>query len=118
MKKPVILLLFWTPRIFCILFALFLSLFALDVFNESLGFWKTTLAFLKHLIPTYLVIAVLIASWRWEWIGGVLFISLGLLYLKMWHGHWSAYLVISGPLFLLGGLFFLNWFYRHEIRLE
>jgi hypothetical protein len=30
--------------ILCILFAVFLSLFALDVFDEHLGFWKTLLA--------------------------------------------------------------------------
>ena len=118
MRKPFKRLLFWTPRVFCILFALFVSLFALDVFGEGLGFWKTILALFIHLIPTYIVIAVLVAAWRWEWIGGVLFIFLGVLYIYMWRGHWSAYLVISGPLFLLGGLFLLNWFYREEIRSE
>ena len=118
MRKPFKRLLFWTPRVFCILFALFVSLFALDVFGEGLGFWKTILALFIHLIPTYIVIAVLVAAWRWEWIGGVLFIFLGVLYIDTWRGHWSAYLVISGPLFLLGGLFFLNWFYREEIRSE
>jgi hypothetical protein len=116
MSKPMKRFLFWTPRIICILFALFLSLFALDVFGEGHGVWKTILALLIHLIPTYIVIGVLIASWRWEWIGGVLFIFLGMFYIETWRGHWSAYLVISGPLFLLGGLFLLNWFYREAIR--
>jgi hypothetical protein len=118
MRQPFKRLLFWSPRIICILFALFLSLFALDVFGESHGVWKTILALSIHLIPTYIVIAVLIASWRWEWIGGILFIFLGILYFAMWHGHWSAYLIISGPLFVLGGLFFLNWYFHEEIRSE
>jgi hypothetical protein len=116
MRKPLKRLLFWTPRVICILFALFLSLFALDVFGEGLGFLRTIQALLIHLIPTYIVLAVLAVSWRWEWIGGVLFIFLGMLYIETWRGHWSAYLVISGPLFLLGGLFFLNWFYRVAVR--
>jgi hypothetical protein len=33
-------LLFWTPRAFSIIFIAFLSLFALDVFNEHLSFWN------------------------------------------------------------------------------
>jgi len=33
MNRPVKKLIFWTPRVLCILSALFLSLFALDVFS-------------------------------------------------------------------------------------
>jgi hypothetical protein len=93
-------LLFWTPRVLCLLFAVFLSLFALDVFNEGYGFWKTILALLVHLIPTWIVLAVLAISWRWEWAGALLFACLGTWYLLSTWGrmHWSAHLVISGPL--------------------
>jgi hypothetical protein len=100
----------------CIAFALFLSLFALDVFNEGLGLWKTILALSIHLIPTALVVLVLALSWRWEWIGGILYIAAGILYLtRMWH-HPAAVAGISGPLFLVGALFLLNWLKRAEIR--
>ena len=44
MKRPVKRTLFWAPRILCILFAVFVSLFALDVFGEGYGFWETILA--------------------------------------------------------------------------
>src|SRR5262249_53398337 len=64
-------LLFWTPRVLCLLFAAFISLFALDVFGESRGFWQTALALAMHLIPTFILLAVLALSWRWEWIGGL-----------------------------------------------
>ena len=118
MKRPVKRLLFWTPRILCILFAVFVSLFALDVFGEGYGFWGTILALLMHLIPTGVILIVLAISWRWEWVGGVLFIALGVLYMVMFRGrsHWSAYLVISGPLFLVGVLFLINWLYRARLR--
>jgi len=118
MKRPVKRLLFWAPRILCILFAVFVSLFALDVFGEDYGFWGTILALLMHLIPTGVILIVLAISWRWEWVGGVLFIALGVLYLVLAWGrlHWSAYLVISGPLFLVGVLFLINWLYRAELR--
>ncbi len=41
MKRPMKQFLFWSPRVLTILFALFLSLFALDVFGEGYGFWAT-----------------------------------------------------------------------------
>ena len=118
MKGPVRRLLFWSPRVLCIAFALFLSLFALDVFNEGLGLWKTILALSIHLIPTAFVVVVLALSWRWEWVGGILFIVMGILYLKrMWH-HPAAVAGISGPLFLVGALFLLHWLKRVEIRAQ
>ena len=33
-------LLYWVPRILAILFATFISIFALDVFGEHLPFWR------------------------------------------------------------------------------
>jgi hypothetical protein len=113
-------LLFWTPRALCLLFALFISLFALDVFSEGLGFWKTLLALLMHLIPTAVILIVLAISWRREWVGGVLFPVCGLFYLeKVWgRFHWSAYLIIPGPLFLVGILFLINWYYKAGIQTD
>ena len=110
--------LFWTPRVLCILFAMFLSLFALDVFSEGHGFWETILALLIHLVPVYIVVIALVIAWRWEWVGAILFIPLALFYLVWSWGqfHWSAYLVISGPLFLVGVLFLINFVYRAELR--
>lgn len=118
MKTPVKRLLFWTPRILCLLFAVFVSLFALDVFDEDYGFRETLLALLIHLIPTGVILIVLVVSWRWEWIGAILFSVLGLLYILMFQGqfNWSVYLMMSGPLFLIGILFLFNWLYRRELR--
>ena len=118
MKRSVKRLLFWTPRVVCILFAVFVSLFALDVFGEGYGFWETILAFMIHMIPTGIVLVVLAVAWRWEWVGGVLFIALGALYIVMtWErAQWPAYLLISGPLFVVGVLFLVNWRYRGELR--
>ncbi|MFN2108649.1 MAG: hypothetical protein ACK2UI_03220 [Anaerolineae bacterium] len=109
--------LFWAPRILCILFAMFLSLFALDVF-EGGGFWETLLALLIHLVPVYIVIIVLVVAWRWEWVGAILFIALAVFYVVSTWGrlHWSAYVMISGSLALIGVLFLLNWIYRAQLR--
>ena len=113
MKTP--RLLFWTPRILCLLFAGFISLFALDVFQENHGFWNTTVALLTHLIPTGILLIILAVSWRWEWFGALFFPALGAFYIIAFWGRFSlsTYLVISGPLVLVGVLFLLGWLKRH-----
>jgi hypothetical protein len=118
MKQPMKRLLLWLPRVLTILFAIFLSLFALDVFDEGFGFWGTVVALFMHLIPTWIVLGVLALSWRWEWVGTVAFAALGSLYayFAVGRGHPEWTLVISGPLFLVGGLFLLNWLCRKQIR--
>ena len=118
MKKPVKRVVFWTPRVLCALFAAFVSLFALDVFGEGYGCWGTILALLMHLVPTGIILIALAIAWRWEWIGAILFVALGVWYLIMAWGKfdWITYLLIAGPLFLLGALFLLNWLYRAELR--
>ena len=117
MREPLSRLLFWTPRILCILFAAFVSVFALDVFGEGYSFWETIVALAMHLIPTAVILVALAIAWRWEWVGGVLFIALGALYILIFpQGHWSAYLVISGPLFLVGILFLADWWLRARHR--
>ena len=118
MKTPMKPFLFWTPRILCLLFAGLISLFALDVFEENHGFWNTALALLIHLIPTAILLLILALSWRWEWVGGVIFPVLGVSYLFFFWGrfHWSAYAIISGSLFLLGALFLLGWSNRVKLR--
>ena len=118
MNKPLKRLLFLTPRILCLLFAAFISLFALDVFGEGRGFWNTLLALVMHLIPTGILLLILAATWRWEWVGGLLFPALGAFYILAFWGRfvWYAYAVLSGSLFLLGALFLLGWRYRAELR--
>jgi hypothetical protein len=108
--------LFWSPRVLSILFVLFISLFALDVFSEGHGFWQTMLALLIHLIPTGIIIVAIVIAWRREWIGAVLFIACGLSYLFTNLRHVSWILTISGPLLFIGVLFLLSWLYRKDPR--
>ena len=117
--------LFWTPRVLSIAFIAFLSLFALDVFDEHLGFWQTLLALTMHLIPVFVLIAALILAWRWEWIGAALYAATGVLYI-IWVVSMGRpvspstrliwILTISGPAFVIAGLFLANWLKRGELR--
>ena len=110
-------LLIWSPRVLGFLFAAFISLFALDVFSEFSG-WQVLVALVMHLIPTGMVLIALAIGWRWQWLGGTLLIALGTLYLVTAWGRfdWSAYVMISGPLLLIGVLFLVNWFFRATLR--
>ena len=120
MKSSTKQVLYWTPRILGILFALFISLFALDVFGEGYGFWESVGAFLIHLVPTFVILIALFVAWRREWIGAILFVGLGMFYLVVFRGDfdWITFLIIAGPLFLIGALFFVNWLYRAQLRDE
>jgi len=120
MSQTVKKILFWTPRILGVLIAIFISLFALDVFGEGYSFWETIAALAMHLIPTAVILITLAVAWRWERAGGILFIGLGVLYITLfWDpSRLPAYLMISVPLFLAGLLFLCNGFYREEIRAD
>lgn len=119
-RNPGQQLLYWAPRVLCVVIAVFISMFALDVFGEGKGFWGTTLALLMHLIPTFILVAVLVVSWRREWIGGILFIVLGALYV-VWALEQDIRIrrgafMIGGPPVLIGALFLLNWRYKAKLR--
>jgi hypothetical protein len=104
--------LLWAPRVLGIIFAVFLGLFALDVFSEGYSIAETILALLMHLIPTFLVIIALGIAWRWERIGAILFIALAIIYILVSAGgSW----VISAPLFVIGGLFLVDWIFERKL---
>ena len=118
MRHTIERLLHWTPRILGLLFAAFVSVFALSVFGEGYTFWQTILALTIQLIPTAVVLGALAISWRWGWAGGLVFLALGAWYLATSWGRfpWSTYVVIAGPLFLLGLLFEIDWWYARRCR--
>ena len=76
--KTSIKLFHWLPRILCILAILFISLFAADSFAPDLTLWQQLGAFFIHLIPSFILLAFLIIAWKWELIGGIIFMVIGL----------------------------------------
>jgi drug/metabolite transporter (DMT)-like permease len=61
----------WLPRIICILAILFISYFAADAFAPGLTIWQQLGGF-------FILLAFLIIAWKWERIGGIIFIVIGL----------------------------------------
>ena len=108
----------WTPRALAILFTIFLSTFALDVFGEGLGLWRTIGTLLLHLVPSFVVLLALIVAWRRGRAGAALFVGLALFYVGLTRGSFpfATYLVISGPLLMTGLLFFIDARHRAATR--
>ena len=112
--------LYWFPRILCILAILFISIFALDAFQPELTVWQQIQAFLMHMIPSFVLLLFLLIAWRWELIGGVIFLLIGLvmspvIYLHNYNMNGSVWMsigviaTITFPFILVGILFILGY---------
>jgi hypothetical protein len=111
------------PRILSILAIAFVSLFALDSFDHgTLG--EQILAFLIHMIPSFVLTIILAIAWKWELIGGILYILLGIVLspfiythnYRMNHSVWMSLEVIALITFpfILAGILFLLSYFRHK----
>jgi len=114
---------YWAPRIICILAILFVSMFALDAFAPGLTIWQQLGGFLIHLIPSFVLLAFLIVAWKWELVGGIALLVIGLalspfVFLLNYRRNHSILmsaviiLTITFPFILAGVLFLLS----HRLR--
>jgi len=99
----------WAPRIAGALISLFLALFALDAFEEGVALREVVPDLLVHLAPSALVLAIVGASWRRPWIGGLTFTGLAAAYAYLARDHASWIATVSGPLAVTGALFLWSW---------
>ncbi len=114
-------ILYWLPRLLCILAILFVSMFALDSFQPGLSIWEQLQAFVMHLIPSFILLIFLIIAWKREISGGILFLLIGLgfspvIYMHNFRMNGSVWMslgvlsmitlpfIIVGVLFILGGI--------------
>ena len=102
--------LFWTPRILGILAILFMMMFSMDCFE--MGGTDALICLLMHNIPAFIIILVLIIAWRWELLGGILFVIVsfaGAVYFNGF-GKNPGVLPVMAPFLLTGVLFILHYF--------
>lgn len=115
---------YWLPRIIGSGSILFVSGFALDAFSGNQPFTTKLLDFAIHLAPSYILSALLFTAWRWEKLGGFLYLFVGLacsplLFVLNYQNNHSVLIclqivgVICGPLFVTG-LLFLRYHYRQQ----
>lgn len=107
---------YWSPRILGIIFVLFLSLFALDVFSEYSG-WQIILPLFIHLLPSLFLLLVIAVAWKYDLVGAVVFLFAAIFYVWMvgLGRPWPWYLVISGPAAITGILFLLSWLKKKKL---
>jgi hypothetical protein len=117
MNKSLKQTLFWLPRLAGILFILFISVFALDIFDMQLGFWGTIFALFMHLIPSILLAIAVIIAWKREWFGAVLFMGWAIFYVATFREFvWFVYVLVAGLPALIGLFFLAGWVWRKQIR--
>ncbi len=113
----------WLPRTLCILAILFVSMFALDAFAPGLTIWQQLGAFVIHLIPSFVLLALLVVAWKWELVGGLLLAAAGLglspfVFALNYHRTHSIavslgiIMVITIPFAVVGALFIVS----HRIK--
>ena len=119
----------WLPRIICILAILFVSMFALDAFAPGLSIWQQIGAFLIHLIPSYVLLALLIVAWKWEYIGGIIITIIGIglspfvFFLNFNRNHLTAsqslgiILMVTFPFIVVGILFIVSHYKKKRFEL-
>lgn len=109
----------WVPRIICILAILMVSMFALDSFSGERTFMQNLGAFLKHLIPSFMLLAFLVFAWKYEFIGGIIFILIGLGFSPFIYNHnyqmnhsvgmsLGIILIVTLPFIIVGVLFIIS----------
>lgn len=106
-------LLYWTPRILAILAILFMMIFSMDCFE--MGGKDALICLVMHNIPAFIIIIVLIIAWKWELIGGILFVAAFIaagIFFGSFTGNPASLIVISP--FLLVGILFIVYFYLYR----
>jgi hypothetical protein len=123
MKKKIDKFFYWTPRITVIVFSLFLFIFSFDVFDGTYGFWGTIFAFFMHNLPSLILLAILLTSWRRDLVGGIIFTALGvacvtgtIIALITASGErFNPILIIGSVVFIFtGSLFLVGWYKKRN----
>jgi len=108
-----------------ILAILFVSLFALDAFDNKLTFWQQISGFIIHLIPSFILLVFLLFAWKKELIGGIIFVLIGVGFSPFIYKHNFAMnnsvstsllvlLTITFPFILVGILFIISHFLKKK----
>ena len=105
--------LLWLPRVIAIAVTLFIGMFALDAFSAGKPLLQALGDFAVHLIPSFVMLAVVAAAWRHPWVGAIAFIGLAIAY-AMSVSRLDWILLIGGPLFAVGVLFLLSGFAQRQ----
>jgi len=100
-------ILYWASRIVGVLAILFISSFALDVFQAGVPFTQMLVGLAVHLAPSAVTAILLAVAWKFERVGGLLFVALSFAPFFLLNNQVSVNAMLSAP-FLLTGVLFLG----------
>ncbi len=102
------------PRLISILAIGFVSIFSLDAFDHG-TFSEQLFDFMMHMIPTFVLIIILAIAWKWELIGGIIYVLLGVFISPLiYTNSYLTIALITFPFFFAGLLFILSHFLRKK----
>jgi hypothetical protein len=106
-------LVYLIPRITGIIIAVFISLFALDVFDMDGTIWQKIVGFIIHAAPSLIFGLVMFFAWVRPLAGAIVF-GLGALYFLFYfvmenEFGFSNFLIFAFPLAIISVLFYINW---------
>ena len=98
-------------RILTVAFIVFISLFALDAFHGQNPFLKELAGFIIHLIPSFILIAILYLFWEKPLYTGILFliIAVGFTFFFDLYQDPVTFLIIGLPPVIIGLLFLISY---------
>lgn len=102
------------PRALGVLAILFISIFALDVFQSGEPWHMIALGLIMHLLPSFVLVVMLAIAWRFERIGSVLFIAAGLAPVFLLSNPLWVNIILGGPFILTGLLFLFSYWWRSQ----
>lgn len=108
----------WFPRVLALVFAGFISIFALDSFEGHDSFLLKMGHLFMHLVPTMTVLAALWLAWYRRIIGGLVFMMLGMaftIHFSTWR-ETGLFLMFSLPLFVAGVAFIFSRYSQLQPR--
>jgi hypothetical protein len=100
------------------MFLCFLAVFSLDMISPGLSFWQIAAGLFIHNIPVFILLIILLISWKREIVGGIVFIIVGIFFtvrmlatmiMNQFELEGLFQFIIAGPAFLIGILFIINW---------
>lgn len=97
-------------NILIIVYILFISMFAFDIFGEAWPWWQILVGLLIHLIPSFVLIGILILANKKPLWGGIFFIIMSICFTIFFNTYrmWQSLVFLSLPLLIIGGLFVLG----------
>ncbi len=107
-------LLLLLPRLISILAITFVSIFFLDALDHG-GLNEQLFDVMMHLIPTLVLTIILAIAWKWELIGGIIYVLLGIFISPLiYTNSYLTIALVTSPFILSGFLFILSHFMKKK----